>query len=146
MGKIRSTFSAPCPCPALRSFPSPPHSPRGCSTDRTQRSGCKNAGGKRTDFRTKRAASLTFSCWDDATGRYGDTQRGDDPGPSTNVGYIHRREKRHDSTAAATTDTGIRPATRSGCGTLLVALLVLGIITAIVIFLGAFGLLDWIFS
>jgi hypothetical protein len=34
----------------------------------------------------------------------------------------------------------------SGCGTLLVALLVLGIITAIVIFLGAFGLLDWIFS
>jgi ABC-type transporter Mla maintaining outer membrane lipid asymmetry permease subunit MlaE len=35
---------------------------------------------------------------------------------------------------------------RSGCGTLLVALLVLAIITAIVIFLGAFGLLDWIFS
>jgi hypothetical protein len=35
---------------------------------------------------------------------------------------------------------------RSGCGTLLVALLVLGIITSIVIFLGAFGLLDWIFS
>jgi hypothetical protein len=35
---------------------------------------------------------------------------------------------------------------RSGCGTLLVALLVLGIITAIVIVLGAFGLLDWIFS
>jgi magnesium-transporting ATPase (P-type) len=34
----------------------------------------------------------------------------------------------------------------SGCGTLLVALLVLAIITAIVIFLGAFGLLDWIFS
>jgi hypothetical protein len=35
---------------------------------------------------------------------------------------------------------------RSGCGTLLVALLVLAIITAIVIVLGAFGLLDWIFS
>jgi hypothetical protein len=35
---------------------------------------------------------------------------------------------------------------RSGCGTLLVALLVLTIITAIVIFLGAFGLLSWIFS
>jgi hypothetical protein len=35
---------------------------------------------------------------------------------------------------------------RSGCGTLLVALLVLTIITAIVIFLGAFGLLGWIFS
>ena len=35
---------------------------------------------------------------------------------------------------------------RSGCGTLLVALLVLAIITAIVIFLGAFGLLGWIFS
>jgi nitrate reductase NapE component len=35
---------------------------------------------------------------------------------------------------------------RSGCGTLLVALLVLATITAIVIFLGAFGLLDWIFS
>ena len=35
---------------------------------------------------------------------------------------------------------------RSGCCTLLVALLVLGIITAIVIFLGAFGLLGWIFS
>ena len=34
---------------------------------------------------------------------------------------------------------------RSGCGTLLVALLVLAI-TAIVIFLGAFGLLGWIFS
>ena len=33
---------------------------------------------------------------------------------------------------------------RSGCGTLLVALLVLAIITAIVIFLGASGLLDWI--
>src|SRR5215211_226968 len=35
---------------------------------------------------------------------------------------------------------------RSGCGTILVALLVLAVITAIVIFLGAFGLLDWIFS
>ena len=35
---------------------------------------------------------------------------------------------------------------RSGCGTLLVALLVLAIITAIVILLAAFGLLDWIFS
>jgi hypothetical protein len=35
---------------------------------------------------------------------------------------------------------------RSGCGTLVVALLVLAIITAIVIFLGAFGLLGWIFS
>jgi hypothetical protein len=35
---------------------------------------------------------------------------------------------------------------RSGCGTLLVALLVLAIVTTIVIFLGAFGLLDWIFS
>ena len=35
---------------------------------------------------------------------------------------------------------------RSGCGTLLVSLLVLAIITAIVIFLGAFGLLGWIFS
>ena len=34
---------------------------------------------------------------------------------------------------------------RSGCGTLLVALLVLAIITAIVIFLGAFGLLGSIF-
>ena len=34
---------------------------------------------------------------------------------------------------------------RSGCGTLLVALLVLAILTAIVIFLGAFGLLGWIF-
>jgi hypothetical protein len=33
---------------------------------------------------------------------------------------------------------------RSGCGTLLVALLVLAIITAIVIFLSAFGLLGWI--
>src|SRR5215211_4914724 len=30
---------------------------------------------------------------------------------STNVGYIHRREKRYDSTAAAAADTGIRPAT-----------------------------------
>jgi magnesium-transporting ATPase (P-type) len=35
---------------------------------------------------------------------------------------------------------------RSGCGTLLVALLVLAIITAIVIVLGALGWLDWIFS
>ena len=35
---------------------------------------------------------------------------------------------------------------RSGCGTILVALLVLAVITAIVIFLGAFGLLDWIYS
>ena len=35
---------------------------------------------------------------------------------------------------------------RSGCGTLLVALLVLAIITAIVIILDAFGLLGWIFS
>ena len=35
---------------------------------------------------------------------------------------------------------------RSGCGTLLVALLVLAIITAIVIFLGASGLLGRIFS
>jgi hypothetical protein len=35
---------------------------------------------------------------------------------------------------------------RSGCGPLLVAILVLAIITAIVIFLGASGLLGWIFS
>ena len=41
---------------------------------------------------------------------------------------------------------GVVQQRRSGCGTLLVALLVLAIITAIVIFLGAFGLLGWIFS
>jgi len=35
---------------------------------------------------------------------------------------------------------------RSGCGTLLVALLALAIITAIVIFLCAIGLLSWIFN
>jgi len=40
----------------------------------------------------------------------------------------------------------VAPQRGSGCGTLLVALLVLAIITAIVIILGAFGLLDWIFS
>jgi hypothetical protein len=75
------------------------------------------------------------------------TRRADDTRPSTNVGYIHRREKRYDSTtAAAAADTGIRPARPQRCGTLLVAVLVLAIITAIVIFLGAFGLLGWIFS
>ena len=68
------------------------------------------------------------------------------PGPSTNVGYIHRRE------SAMTQPPQQRPThvfaqqRRSECGTLLVALLVLTIITAIVIFLGAFGLLGWIFS
>ena len=41
----------------------------------------------------------------------GASRRADDTGPSTNVGYIHRREKRYDSTAAAAADTGIRPAT-----------------------------------
>ena len=66
---------------------------------------------------------------------------------TTNVSYTHRREKRYDSTtAAAAADTGSVQQRRSGCGTLLVALLVLAIITAIVIFLGAFGLLGWIFS
>jgi hypothetical protein len=52
-------------------------------------------------------------------------------GRPTYVGYTHRREKpRYDSTtAAAAADTGIRPAPRSGCGT---------------IFLGTFGLLGWI--
>jgi hypothetical protein len=58
------------------------------------------------------------------------TRRADDPGPSTNVGYIHRREKRYDSTAAAAADTVFAQQRRSGCGTLLVALLVLAIITA----------------
>ena len=57
-----------------------------------------------------------------------------------------RREKRNDSTAAAAAAQVFAQQRRSGCGTLLVALLVLGIITAIVIFLGAFGLLGWIFS
>jgi hypothetical protein len=54
-------------------------------------------------------------------------------GRPTNVGYTHRREKpRYDSTtAAAAADTGIRPARRSGWGTLLVALLVLTIITGL---------------
>jgi nitrate reductase NapE component len=80
------------------------------------------------------------------TAASGATRRADDPGPSTNVGYIHRRE-------SAMTQPPQQPPTqvfaqqrRSGCGTLLVALLVLAIITAIVIFLGAFGLLGWIFS
>jgi hypothetical protein len=48
--------------------------------------------------------------------------------------WWYRRSRYSPSNAAA------------GCGTLLVALLVLAIITAIVIFLGAFGLLGWIFS
>ena len=68
------------------------------------------------------------------------------PGSSTNVGYVRRRE-------SAMTRPPQQPPTQvfaqqrgSGCGTLLVALLVLAIITAIVIFLSAFGLLDWIFS
>ena len=39
-------------------------------------------------------------------------QRADVPGPSTNVGYLRRKEKHHDSTAAATADKGIRAATR----------------------------------
>jgi hypothetical protein len=79
-------------------------------------------------------------------GRDGATRRADDPGPSTNVGYIYRRE-------SAMTQPPQQPPTqifaqqrRSGCGTLLVALLVLAIITAIAIFLGASGLLGWIFS
>jgi len=79
-------------------------------------------------------------------GRDGATRRADDPGPSTNVGYIHRREKRYDSTAAAAADTGIRPATPQRMRHAPRRPLVLAIITAIVIFLGAFGLLGWIFS
>jgi hypothetical protein len=51
--------------------------------------------------------------------------------PTTNVGYIHRREKRYDSTAAAVADTAFAQQRRSGCGTLLVALLMLAIITAV---------------
>ena len=68
-------------------------------------------------------------------------------GRPTNVGYNHRREKRYDSTAPQQPPTQVfAQQRRSGCGTLLVALLVLAIITAIVILLGAFGLLGWIFS
>ena len=68
------------------------------------------------------------------------------PGSSTNVGYVRRREKRHDSTAAATADTGIRPATPQRMRHAPRRPPVLAIITAIVIFLAAFGLLGWIFS
>jgi hypothetical protein len=69
-------------------------------------------------------------------------------GRPTNVGYTDRRES-----PAMTQPPPQQPPTqvfvqhrRSGCGTVLVALLVLAIITAIVIFLGAVGLLGWIFS
>jgi hypothetical protein len=57
-----------------------------------------------------------------------------------------RREKRYDSTPQQPPTQVSAQQRRSGCGTLLVALLALGIITAIVIFLGAFGLPGWIFS
>ena len=64
------------------------------------------------------------------------------------AGYIHDRKS-----PAMTQPPPQQPPTqvfvqqrRSGCGTLLIALLVLAIITATVIFLGAFGLLGWIFS
>jgi hypothetical protein len=75
-------------------------------------------------------------------GQDGATRRANDPGTGSNVGYLHRRESA--MTQPPTQVFGQQR--RSGCGTLLVALLVLAIITAIVIFLGAFGLLGWIFS
>jgi hypothetical protein len=92
--------------------------------------------------------------WESASGAFcralGDVRIGPEEVPAddpANVGYTHRREERYNSTtAAAAADTGIRPATPRRSGTLLVALLVLAIITAIVIFLAAFGLLGWIFS
>jgi hypothetical protein len=68
-------------------------------------------------------------------------------GRPTNVGYTHRRKSpAMTQPPQQPPPTRIRPARRSGCGTLLVALLVLTIITGVVIFLGAFGLLGWIFS
>ena len=154
-------FSAPCLCPAFRSFSLPLLSLRAVQTPYP----AQNAGGPRNDFLTKRAAWLIFQLLGRRTQDHrlrrqqsaptrtnsGDrrhgrdrTRRADDPGPSTNVGYIHRREKRYDSTAAAAADTGIRPATpqrmphvrppggrHHHCD---------------VIFLGAVGLPGWIFS
>jgi hypothetical protein len=121
-------FSAPCLCPAFRSFSLPLLSLRAVQTPYP----AQNAGGPRNDFLTKRAAWLIFQLLGRRTQDHrlrrqqsaptrtnsGDrrhgrdrTRRADDPGPSTNVGYIHRREKRYDSTAAAAADTGIRPET-----------------------------------
>ena len=63
-------------------------------------------------------------------------------GRPTNVGYNHRREKpRNDQPPQQPPTQVFAQQRRSGCDTLLVALLVLAIITAIVILLGAFGLL-----
>ena len=73
-------------------------------------------------------------------------RRADDTRPSTNVGYIHRRESAMTQPPQQPPRQVFAQQRRSGCGTLIVALLVLAIITAIVIFLGAFGLLGWIFS
>jgi hypothetical protein len=73
-------------------------------------------------------------------------RRADDTRPSTSVGYIHRRESAMTQPPQQPPRQVFAQQRRSGCGTLIVALVVLAIITAIVIFLGAFGLLGWIFS
>ena len=116
----------------------------------------------------QRAASLHFSCWDNETQDHqlcrhqsastrtnsGDRRRGRD-GATRHADDSARALTSVTSTVekSAMTQPPQPPPTqvfaqqrRSGCGTLLVALLVLAIITAIVIVLGAFGLLGWIFS
>src|SRR5215207_4334022 len=110
------------------------------------RTSCWNNETQDHRLRRHQSAPTRTNSSDRRDSRDGATRRADDPGPSTNVGYIHRKE-------SAMTQPPQQPPTqvfaqqrRSGCGTILVALLVLAVITAIVIFLGAFGLLDWIYS
>jgi hypothetical protein len=75
------------------------------------RTSCWNNETQDHRLRRHQSAPTRTNSSDRRDSRDGATRRADDPGPSTNVGYIHRREKRYDSTAAAAADTGIRPAT-----------------------------------
>ena len=156
-------FSAPCLCPAFRSFSLPLLSLRAVQTPYP----AQNAGGPRNDFLTKRAAWLIFQLLGRRTQdhRLRRQQSGlREPTPvivdtaaiAPDALTIRARALTSVTSTvekSAMTQPPQQPPTqvfaqkrRSGCGTLLVALLVLAIITAIVIFLGAFGLLGWIFS
>src|SRR5215203_2419361 len=75
------------------------------------RTSCWNNETQDHRLRRHQSAPTRTNSSDRRDSRDGATRRADDPGPSNNVGYIHRREKRYDSTAAAAADTGIRPAT-----------------------------------
>src|SRR5215217_7027149 len=127
-------FNAPVPLPCISVIfvPSALASVPSIQAYPAQR--MQNAGGPRNDFLTKRAAPLIFQLLGRrnprSSGCVDTNPRLREPTPvivdpaamvlpdaltisarALTSGYIHRREKRSDSTTAAAADTGIRPAT-----------------------------------